>query len=136
MRRSAAGLALVLVLFGGCSKPPNAPPTRATLVDATEERVTITDEDGKVWDITHAVREYGFDPQLFEYGVGVDAFPAVMDPTFVGPGEPGYPHEDATRMVLGATFFGDARAYGIAAMSYREVINDVWNGDTYLAVAY
>jgi hypothetical protein len=136
MTRAVPAVVLVLALALGCSKAPNAPPTGDPNVQTTNGRITITDISGKEWDITHAVNVYGFDPEDFEFGTGTDAFPAVFDPHYVGPGESGYPHENATRMVMGATFFGDARSYSLAAMARREVINDVWGGDTYLAVAY
>jgi hypothetical protein len=129
-------LAFAGALIGaGCSKAPNAPPAAPVSAVEVDDRIILTDLDGKEWDITHAVRVYGFDPDRFEYGLGVGMFPAVMDPSFVVAGEGGFPDPYANRMVIGANFGGDTRAYAIDALARREVINDRF-GDQYVAVGY
>lgn len=132
----AAGLLAGVVSIAAC-ETEHRPPTAAPDVQETDDgpRITITDADGKVWDITHAVTRYGFDPRGFQYGIGAGTIPPVFDPEFVSPGERNYPNPGITAPVLGAEFEGHVRAYSIAALSRHEVINDGF-GEAHLAVAY
>ena len=99
-----------------------------------EEPIVIVDRTGKEWDITHAVSEYGFTADGFQFGIGPYAIPPIIDPLFLSPGDPGYPSDNETFEVLGVEIDGDARAYPITLMK-REVVDD-WFGDTAVAVAY
>ena len=89
------------------------------------DQVYITDLTGKIWDITHAVENYGMIPEYWQYGLGPYAFRPINDPEFLLPGDEGYPSVDDTFQVIGASFHGDdARAYPIPIIENHEVVND------------
>jgi len=138
MKRTTLALGLLVLLgapLAGC-RSVTEPPSSPAQVDVTEDdRITITDHTGKVWDITHAVNEFGFDPEKFQYGVGIGTIPPVFDPQFVAPGEAGFPSASVNFLVLGTQISNDARAYVIPALSTHEVVNDRF-GEAYVAVAY
>jgi len=129
MRGTARGIAILLglvVVGSGCSQTD---PVGS--VDAT----TIRDRSGRLWDVTHAVVEYGFESDQFQFGLGTGVIPPVFDPVLVGPGESGYPAPDDDRSVIGVVWNGEPRAYSIRTLSRHEVVNEVF-GDTPVAVAY
>ena len=97
--------------------------------------IFLVDRRGKRWNITHAVAEYGFDPDRFQYGLGMGAIAPVFDPVFLSPGDEGYPPSDRSFGVVGASFDGDDRAYSIADIRRHEVVNERF-GDAHVAVAY
>ena len=98
-------------------------------------KVYITDRTGKQWDVTHAVKNYGFDPYRFQYGLGPYAITPIINPKMIAPGEAGYPPENFTGLVLGVEIDGDARAYPIQTLSRHEVIDDRVGGQ-FVAVTY
>ncbi|UCG51219.1 MAG: hypothetical protein JSW58_13635, partial [Candidatus Latescibacterota bacterium] len=67
------------------------------------EKIFIVDHTGKKWDVTHAVEKYGFDPTQFEFGLGPNAIPPIIDPGMLSPGDPNYPDEGGTFVVIGTT---------------------------------
>jgi len=85
--------------------------------------------------VTHAWEQYGFVPEEFQFGLGPFAIPPIMDPEMLMPGDPGYPGDSASFLVLGVFLNGAARAYPIPIMSQHEVAEERF-GDTYVAVAY
>lgn len=101
--------------------------------DTTE--IFIVDATGKKWEIGHAVRQYGFKPGKFQFGLGPNAIPPILEPKMIWPGQPGYPHASSTFLVLGTSLEEDARAYSIQRLSFNEVANDKF-GDVHVAVAY
>ncbi len=126
------------LLIAGCQ---NEAPTRYADesepdVEMTEGgSVTITDRTGKIWDITHAVSDYGFRAEGFQYGLGPNAISPAFDPVFAAPGDESYPAAHETFSVLAAETDGDPRAYRIWQLARHEVI-DEWFGETAVAVAY
>ncbi len=90
----------------------------------SDGEIVIRDLTGKEWNITHAVNEYGMDPERFNFGLGPIAIPPITEPTFVGPGDPGYPDPGETFLVLGLTVGGESRAYPVETITRREVVND------------
>lgn len=98
-------------------------------------RHVITDRTGKQWDITHAVQNYGFDPDGFQFGLGPDAIKPILDPQMVCEGEDGYPPDDATFLVMATSLNGHTRAYPLSIMSRHEIADDQF-GDDHVAVAY
>jgi len=98
-------------------------------------RILLVDQKNKEWDITHAVENYGFVPEDFQFGIGLGIIKPIFDPEFISFGDPGFPDENETYLVLGYTQDNDARAYPIADMSRHEVVNDIY-GSTHLTVAY
>ena len=101
--------------------------------DTTE--IFIVDATGKKWEIGHAVRQYGFEPGKFQFGLGPNAIPPILEPKMIWPGQPGYPPASSTFLVLGTSLEEDARAYSIQRLSFNEVANDKF-GDVHVAVAY
>ncbi len=100
-----------------------------------QEKIYITDQTGKRWDVTHAVSEYGFDAENFQYGLGPYAIRPINDPEMISPGEPGYPDKNSAETVIGLNINGDARAYPIRTMKSHEVANDRVGGK-HVAVVY
>jgi len=96
---------------------------------------TIVDRTAKIWDITHAVLEYGLYPDSFFYGLGPDWFPPLLNPQFLSPDDPGYPGPNETFEVIGTTINGESRAYPVSFFPGREVIDDQFGPDP-VVVAY
>ena len=119
-----------------CEKPAK---TTIGVVDTTKVnppgKITITDRTGKVWDVTHAVKVYGFSLGNFRFGLGVNAIPPILNPKFISPGEAGYPSTTETFEVIGLVFDREARAYPLHILSGHEVV-DEQIGASYLAVTY
>ncbi len=116
-------------------------PTRVVVDDGGEDgggvppKFIIVDATGKAWDVTHAVNEYGFDPDGFEFGLGPDAIRPILDPQLVCEGEEGYPQDNWSALVIGTELNGDARAYALADMRIHEIVDEKF-GETHVAVAY
>ena len=94
----------------------------------------IVDGTGKRWEVGHA-RTYGLNPREYEFGLGPYAIPPLNNPTFLHPGENGYP-DPSDIMVLGLDMNNIVRAYPTwTQMARFEVINEDVGGG-YLAVAF
>jgi len=100
-----------------------------------EDTIFITDRTGKLWDITHAVYEYGFDPANFEHGLGPNAIEPIQNPKMLSPGNPGYPDPEFNDLVIGITLNGESRAYLLDDLFGHEIANDRF-GETYVAVGF
>ena len=99
------------------------------------DQIYIKDRTGKSWNVTHAVNQYGFAPEKFQFGLGPFAIPPILKPTMVEPGESGYPGNTESFLVIGTTFGDDTRAYPLNVLSRHEVADE--NFDTvHVAVAY
>jgi len=101
----------------------------------SEDKIYIVDRTGKKWDITHAVKEYGMDRDKFNYGLGPNAIPPILNPQFLAPGDDGYPPSSQTFRVVGTTVSGESRAYRVSDLSCREVVDDQF-GATPVVVTY
>lgn len=99
------------------------------------EKVFIVDLTGKRWDVTHAVNQYGFLPEKFEFGLGPDAIPPILEPRMLSPGEEGYPEDSAGFPVMGTEINGESRAYPLTVMSRHEIVDELF-GEQHVAVAY
>jgi hypothetical protein len=95
----------------------------------------IVDQTGKRWEISHAVRRYGFEPAKFQFGLGPNVIRPVLEPKMIRPGQPGYPDAGSSLLVLGTSFEEDARAYSIRKLSFHEVADEKFD-DVHVAVAY
>lgn len=115
-------LAMALAAGAGCSF------SDTSRVEHPIERIVIIDDDGLHWDITQAVIRYGFDKDLFFFGLGAFAIPPLTDPIVVSPGQKGYPPPDSTFEVIGTFIATQARAYSTNDLSFFEVIDDNNNG--------
>ena len=107
-------------------------------INVVNERVFIVDRDGKEWEVTHAQNHYGMQARYFQFGVGVNTIPPIMEPEFVIEGQARFPNPDAPFLVIGYEEFvehRDARAYAVDILYYHEVVNDRID-DTAFAVGY
>lgn len=101
----------------------------------SEDKIIIVDRTGKQWDITDAVRKYGFEPSKFQFGLGPNAIRPIIGPSFYCPGDPGYPSSSQSTIVIGASIDGINRAYPLSILISHEVADDVF-GEAHVAVAY
>jgi hypothetical protein len=104
-------------------------------IDTTGGKIRIVDQTEKAWDITHAVKTYRFDPEKFQYGLGINYRPAITDPQFISPGENGYPPPTVTQIIFASGINNVFKAYPIFIMKTYEVANDRF-GDSYVAATY
>jgi len=88
------------------------------------DTIILVDRNGREWDISDGVHLYGLDPDSFNFGLGVDAFPPIMFPDILKPGDSGYPTANLTYGVLGVTIDGQSRAYRKSTLRGNEVVND------------
>jgi len=110
-----------------------SPPIDTGEVDSN--RIFITDRTGKKWDITHAVNNYGFKSDRFQYGLGPNAIKPINNPDFVVKGEDGFPGPSEPMTVIGTTIRGDTRAYSLRDLSSHEIANDSFE-ELHVAVGY
>lgn len=87
-------------------------------VEKKESRVFIIDQKGERWEVTRAV-EMGFDPELFRYGKGRDAY-TPLDDGDLSSETTGVP--ERTR-VLGVSDGTDSHAYALPRMRKHEFTN-------------
>ena len=86
------------------------------------------------WGVGNAGK-YGPRPGGFQFGLGPRAIPPINDPVMAVPGDPAYPSDGSTALVMGVDLNGAPRAYSLAVMSRHEVVNEVF-GEAHVAVAY
>jgi len=104
-------------------------------VFSVENKIFLVGRTGKRWDITHAVKYYGMDPENFRYGLGPNAIRPINLPEMIWPGEPGYPTDGSTQRIIGTNIDDDARAYPTSVLSGHEVVNELIGGQ-YVSVIY
>jgi hypothetical protein len=119
--------------FVGCST--SAPEEPKADVVSENGRIFIVDRTGKKWDVTHAVRNYGFVASEFQFGLGPNAIKPILNPEMIPPGGPGYPRDDDTFLVIGTAIEGDSRAYRIDHLNGHEVVDEQF-GDVHVAVGW
>lgn len=99
------------------------------------DTIYIIDQTGKRWNVSHAVSQYGFVAEQFQFGLGPDAIKPILNPEMLCPGDPGYPDDSDNMVVIGLSLEEPARAYPLNIMSTHEVANENIE-DTHVAVAY
>ncbi len=104
-------------------------------VISEDGKIFIRDQTGKSWDITHAVEKYGFDPAVFQHGLGPNAIRPIQNPQMLRPGDPGYPGSGFEAVILGTTLSGDSRAYPLSVLIRHEIANEKF-AETHVSVAY
>ncbi len=117
---------------GPVDDPPDEPTDRP---DSSDTKIVITDRTGKSWDVTHAVLEYGFDPDGFQFGIGPHAIQPIMRPEMLCKTDAGYPSAANGMLVMGVELNGAVRAYPLTVMSRHEVAIEKF-GEAHVAVAY
>jgi len=104
------------------------------VISEEEDRIFIVGSYKK-WDITHAVKVYGFDPLMFDGGGGPSAITPINDPKMLEPGDTGYPDASKDMLIIGFNYRSEARAYPLKVLASHEIINDLFDS-TAVAVAY
>ncbi len=102
---------------------------------ADSGRVFIVDNTGKEWDVTHAVDEYDFDPERFQYGSGPYAIRPILKPIMASPGDQYYLSDNESEKVIGTVINEMARAYPLSILVKHEIVDEQF-GPTYVAVAF
>lgn len=134
MQRSSVLLTTFLAMVSISCTDSSSGPEPIRIKQDTEE-VAIVDQTGKRWDVTHAKVKYGFDPDKFQFGLGPNAIPPIMQPEMLSPGELGYPTDYQEFFVLGTSLNGHTRAYPLYIMKSYEIANEQF-GEAHVAVAY
>jgi hypothetical protein len=123
----------ILVIFLGC-EITNSSSEEAEVV-LQGDTIFIKDRTGKEWNVTHAVREYGFVAAQFQYGLGPYAIKPILDPQMLNPGDPGYPAPRNDQVVIGTTMSKIPRAYPLSVLGRHEIVDETF-GEQHVAVAY
>ena len=129
------GLIVVTMLLVSCEKRNITEPSKGFEVIREGGNISIVDQTGKVWDITHAFDYYNFDPGKFDFGLGPAAILPINNPQFFSPGETGYPAAANDFLVIGYKDEKRIRAYSLNILVHHEVVNDMYD-KLPVAVAY
>ena len=123
----------IMAIVSGCEMI-NSSDDEAEVVTRGSQ-VLIRDNTGKEWDVTHAVKNYGFVASQFQFGLGPFAIRPILDPEMLNPGESGYPSSSSDLLVIGTTIDKKTRAYPLNVLSRHEIVDEIF-GDQHVAVAY
>jgi hypothetical protein len=132
-----------LVVLGACTGSDTASESGNTIVDPgsnddtgqTSQRITITDQHGKTWDITYAVETYDMDPAHFNFGIGIGAIASVDDPNVLTSSDAGYPDATSSVDIFGVSYGSEHRAYSVSELTRHEVFNEYYEDAAYPHVA-
>jgi hypothetical protein len=128
-------LSLFTLIIIGMSCSLTEPQPAGGEVIRQDGKIFVKDQTGKMWDITHAVDNYGFDPAVFAHGLGPNAIRPIQNPKMLRSGDPGYPGSNSEIVVLGASLAGDSRAYPLSILIRHEIANESF-GNVHVSVAY
>ena len=123
------------LLVAGCEEEASTAPFTGFEIIRTDGEIFIKDQTSKLWNITHAVEEYGFIPESFQFGLGPTAIRPISDPVFLAPGDGGYPAVANDFLVIGYKNSEQIRAYSLNILVHHEIVNDQF-GDQPVVVAY
>jgi hypothetical protein len=104
-------------------------------VETDGDKIFIVDEEGKRWEVTDAVRQFGFQADKFQFGLGGFAIRPINNPRYLAPGDPGYPSPNSSQLVIGTKNGDTPLAYPTSIMKTAEIVNEVFV-DEHVAVAY
>jgi hypothetical protein len=128
---------MVLLILGSiiwsCSQDSSGP--TAVEVESGSGKVFIVDRTGKKWEVSHAEKEYGLKPSQYQFGLGPFGIRPILNPKMLSPGDPGYPSNEASTLIMATRLNDEARAYPISRMSRNEVAIEDFAG-LKVAVAY
>lgn len=102
----------------------------AAFVLRKEGKTYIEDQKGERWEVTQA-EALGFRPELFQYGIGKNAF-TPLDDSYLSDGSSSIFQNPR---IIGIADGTEARAYSIPKLRYHEIANTQIN-DKKVAVAY
>ncbi len=140
---------LVLIFFFGCKDQNNRTPIKKEIsakVKPKKER-PISFKNGKFFKVGERNMLYGgkdsaqhFDvsnsslkKEQFHYGIGREAFPALLKPEFISIKEADSVWADSTRFIV-AYSGNDVKAYSIKDLTRHEVVNDILDNKPIMAV--
>ena len=83
-----------------------------------EGKTYIRDRTGEFWDVTQA-KELGFKPDLFQYGIGKNAFRPLDDSYLID----GSDSNIRNQRVIGVADDSEAKAYSVPKLRYHEIAN-------------
>lgn len=127
---------VLAVIVAGCTNSIEEPEFSDDIViQPNDSTIFIVDQTGKQWDVTHAVNNYGFIAEDFQFGLGPNAIQPIQNPQFLEPGDPDYPDTTETFLVIGVDLQADQRAYPINVLSRHEIANEEIGGEI-VAVGY
>ena len=143
-------LIITLTLLLSCnqqkSKKPEAEKTQES-TEVVKKKRPIAIENGKFFEEDGKKMLYGGeDPaqhfnisgyslkdEQFHYGIGREAFPALLEPEFIAVEEANQVWADSTRFLV--AYAGDeVKAYSVPDLIHHEVVNDELNGQPIMAV--
>lgn len=79
------------------------------------------------------ITNYTLKDEQFHYGIGREAFPALLEPEFISVQEADSIWEDDARFIV--AYAGDeVKAYSVKDLTRHEVVNDQLNGEPIMAV--
>ena len=79
------------------------------------------------------ITDYTLKDSQFHYGIGREAFPALLNPEFISVDEADTIWEDDSRFLL--AYSGDeVKAYSVKDLTRHEVVNDILDGEPIMAV--
>lgn len=130
---------LVLPLFiGGCATTTNTSVTPKKLRPVSYQLGKFFEKDGKQFlyggDSTQHfdVSNSSLDKKQFHYGIGREAFPALLDPQFTSIAAVDSIWHDTTRFLV-VHSGNEIKAYSIQDLTRHEVVNDVLDGQPIMA---
>ena len=131
---------LAILLIISCQETitrSTSEPTEVIFIPDSSDsnKIYIRDNTDKLWDITHAVNEYGFDPNRFQYGLGPFAIRPILVPKYITADDPEFNEIPEDDKVLGVLLNGSARAYNLALLRRHEIANEKFD-TTFVAVGY
>lgn len=88
--------------------------------------------DGAQPDATFDITTFDLDPKRLKYGIGREAFPALIEAEFVSGDETGDWLEDDAR-VLAVSIAGESRVYPLRLLMRHEIVNDEIDGIPFFA---
>jgi len=123
---------IISFLLIQCSLDPN---NQTAEVIKEGDQILIKDNTGKKWDVTHAVNNYRFKAADFQFGLGPFAIQPIIEPEMLTIGDLHYPDQNDSRIVIGTSIHGEARAYPLEVLSRHEIVDEKFDS-TYVAVGY
>lgn len=137
-------LIIVLLCFG-CTQPQKTDETASIDVPIKKQRPVAADH-GKFFDVDGKRMMYGGTDSLqhfdisnltlkesqFHYGIGREAFPALLIPAFISIQSADTIWADSTRFLVGS-LHGETKAYAVPDLTTHEIVNDSLGGQPIMA---
>jgi hypothetical protein len=135
-------------IFIACSNPKTEKRKESASepLEKPKKQRPISLDNGKFFKVNNTAMLYGgkdslqhfnvsnltLEPSQFHYGIGREAFPALLQPTFFSITEAVTLWADSTRFLVGS-INGEAKAYSVPDLTHHEIVNDVLGGEPVIA---